>query len=290
MSLRDLTRLDGHPSRSPGALRRTAGRAVSAVFVIAVTAFFLVPMLWLLTAPFSYVSNFTVSISEPTLQNFADLFRNPYTGSSLLNSAVYSGGSVAIVVGCAALAGYALSRARVPGRNLILLVLLLLSSVVTGSAAIVPLYFIAFNLHLIDTIPGVVLVMTGGLLPAAIFILKDFMDSVPASYEESARVFGASPFQVLRDVVAPVVRPGIAVVAVWTFVSAWGNFLIPFIIVRSPSLAPAAVQIFSFQTSGGQTVLRTAAAFALLYSLPVVVLYLVVARRYGFRFYGGIKA
>jgi multiple sugar transport system permease protein len=263
---------------------------VSAVFLIAVTVFFVVPTLWLLTAPFSYVSSFTVSISQPTLQNFADLFHNPYTGSSLLNSVVYSLGSMVIVVGCAALAGYALSRARVPGRNLILLVLLLLSSVVTGSAAIVPLYFIAFNLHLIDTIPGVVLVMTGGLLPAAIFILKDFMDSVPASYEESARVLGASPFQVLRDVVAPVVRPGIAVVAVWTFVSAWGNFLIPFIIVRSPSLAPAAVQIFSFQTSGGQTVLRTAAAFALLYSLPVVVLYLVVARRYGFRFYGGIKA
>jgi multiple sugar transport system permease protein len=290
MSLEDLTRVDGRPARSLGPLRKATGRAVSALLVVAVTVFFLVPMLWLLTAPFSYVSSFTVSISQPTLQNFADLFHNPYTGSSLLNSVIYSGGSVVIVVGCAALAGYALSRARVPGRNLILLVLLLLSSVVTGSAAIVPLYFIAFNLHLIDTIPGVVLVMAGGLLPAAIFILKDFMDSVPASYEESARVFGASPFQVLRDVVAPVVRPGIAVIAVWTFVSAWGNFLIPFIIVRNPSLAPAAVQIFSFQTSGGQTVLRTAAAFALLYSLPVVVLYLVVARRYGFRFFGGIKA
>jgi multiple sugar transport system permease protein len=263
---------------------------VSAVFLIAVAVFFVVPTLWLLTAPFSYVSSFTVSISQPTLQNFADLFHNPYTGSSLLNSVVYSLGSMVIVVGCAALAGYALGRARVPGRNLILLVLLLLSSVVTGSAAIVPLYFIAFNLHLIDTIPGVILVLTGGLLPAAIFILKDFMDSVPASYEESARVFGASPFQVLRDVVAPVVRPGIAVIAVWTFVTAWGNFPIPFIIVRNPALAPAAVEIFSFQTSGGQTVLRTAAAFALLYSLPVVVLYLVVARRYGFRFYGGIKA
>ena len=66
------------------------------------------------------------------------------------------------------------------------------------------------ELNLIDTQLGVVLVMTGGLLPAAIFILKDFMDATPRSYEESARVFGATPLQILRDVVHPdrPARPG----------------------------------------------------------------------------------
>jgi multiple sugar transport system permease protein len=228
-------------------------------------------------------------LSQPTLQNFGEVFQNPYTAASLVNSAIYSGGATIIVTLCAGLAGYALSRVNTPGRNLLLLGLLLLSSVVTGSAAIVPLYFIAFTLHLIDTGLGVILIMAGGLLPAAIFILKDFMDSTPPTYEESARVFGATPWQILADVVAPLVRPGIAVVAVWTFVNAWGNFLIPYVILRNPSLQPAAVQIFSFQTSGGQTVLRAAAAFSLIYVVPVIVLYLVVQRLYGFRFHGGIK-
>ena len=73
-----------------------------------------------------------------------------------------------------------------------------------------------FQLGLIDDRSGVALVLTGGLLPAAIFILKDFMDATPKSYEESARVFGASPLQVLRHVVVPVARPGLATIGVWT--------------------------------------------------------------------------
>jgi hypothetical protein len=132
------------------------------------------------------------------------------------------------------------------------------------------------------------LVLAGGLLPAAIFILKDFTDTTPTSYEESARVFGASPFQILRDVVVPLVRPGMAVIAVWTIVNVWGNFLIPFILLRDPNLAPSVVT-YSFYTEGGQADLRLLSAFSLLYSVPVVVMYLFVQRRYGFRFYGGIK-
>ncbi|MHB8618671.1 MAG: carbohydrate ABC transporter permease [Chloroflexota bacterium] len=285
-----MTPKDGRPPvASTFRPRLTVGRVVLYGFIAVVLVFFIVPMLWLFTAPFDRVPTLTVSLARPTLQNFADLFRNPYTGPSLINSVVYSTGCAVIVILFASLAGYALSRVNTPGRNVILLSLLLLSSVVSGSAAIVPLYFLAFKLHLIDTALGVILIMAGGILPASIFILKDFMDSTPPSYEESARVFGATPFQILRDVVAPLVRPGIAVVGVWAFVNAWGNFLIPYVILRNPALAPAAVQIFSFQTSGGQTVLRSAAAFALIYSLPVIVLYLVVQRLYGFRFHGGIK-
>ncbi len=153
----------------------------------------------------------------------------------------------------------------------------------------VPIFQLMFQLGLVDSYTGVVLVMAGGLLPAGIFILKDFMDTVPRSYEESARVAGASSFQILRDIVVPVVRPGIAVIAVWTFVQVWGNFLLPFILLRSPDLQPAAVVMYSFYTSGGQADLRLISAFSLLYSVPVVLMYVFVNRRYGFRFHGGIK-
>ena len=103
--------------------------------------------------------------------------------------------------------------------------LLLLSSIVTGTAAMVPIFLLMFQLGLIDDRIGVALVLTGGLLPAAIFILKDFMDATPSSYEERARVFGASPLQVLRHVVLPIARPGLATIAVWAMVNAWGDFL-----------------------------------------------------------------
>src|SRR6266498_1250267 len=192
---------------------------------------------------------------------------------------------------CVVLAFFAfpLARVRIPGRNALLYLLLLLSSIVTGTAAMVPIYQLVFQLGLIDSRLGVVLVVSGGLLPAAIFILKDFMDTIPRSYEESARVFGASPFQILRDVVAPIARPGLATIAVWTIVQVWGNFLLPFILLRDPGKQPAAVLMRTFYTEGGSPNLALLSTFSLVYAVPVVAMYLFVNRRYGVRFPGGIE-
>ncbi|MPZ53750.1 MAG: ABC transporter permease subunit, partial [Acidimicrobiia bacterium] len=123
----------------------------------------------------------------------------------------------------------------------------------------------------------------------ALFILKDFMDTVPRSYEESALVAGASSFQILRDIVVPVVRPGLAVIAVWALVNIWGDFLTPFILLRSLDLQPAAVVIYNFYNEAGDPNIRLVAAYSFLYSIPVVLMYLFVNARYGFRFHGGIK-
>jgi multiple sugar transport system permease protein len=270
-------------------VRAVLARVGFYVFVALVSAFFTLPLLWLVIAPFDRHPTFDVEAPSWTLTNFADVFDNPNAITSLRNSAILALLTMAVVVAFAALAAYALSRVRVPGRDLLLYVLLLFSSVVTGSAAMVPVFLLVFELGLINRFSGVVLVLAGGLLPAAIFILKDFVDSMPKSYEESARVFGASSFQILKDIVAPVVRPGLAVIAVWTIVNVWGNFLIPFILLRNPDRAPAAVVIYNFYTEFGQPDLRLLSAFALIYSVPVVVMYLFVNVRYGFRFHGGIK-
>jgi multiple sugar transport system permease protein len=277
------------PSESQLIVRAFLSRLGFYLFVVVVSAFFALPLLWLLLAPFDRHPSLAVEAPSGTLQNFRDVFHDPLVVTSLRNSAILAVATTVIVVVAAALAAYALSRVRIPGRDLLLYVLLLFSSVVTGSAAMVPLFLLVFDLGLINSYGGVVLVLAGGLLPAAIFILKDFMDGMPASYEESARVFGASSFQVLRDIVTPVVRPGIAVIAVWALVQVWGNFLIPFILIRSPDKSPAAVVVYNFYTEGGQADLRLLSAFSLLYSVPVVAMYLFVSNRYGFRFHGGIK-
>ncbi len=275
------------PAGSP--VRAVLARLAFYLFVVVTSACFVLPLLWLITTPFSKQPGLDVRAPSATLANFRDVFRDPNALPSLRNSIVLALVTMALVVLLAALASYALSRVRIPGRNLLLYILLLFSSIVTGTAAMVPLFLEIFKLGLIDNYAGVILVLAAGLMPAAIFILKDFMDSMPSSYEESARVFGANSFQILRDVVAPAVRPGLAVIAVWAVVNVWGNFLIPFILLRSPSKAPAAVEVYSFYTQGGQARVGLIAAFSLLYSLPVVLLYLFVNRRYGFRFYGGLK-
>lgn len=271
-------------------VRALLGRLAFYTFIVVVAAYFFLPMLWLIVAPFDAVPTLDVRFPELTLDNFTDvLFGNPHALRSLGNSVLLAVATMLLVVAVAAPAAYALSRVHIPGRDLLLYVLLLFSSVVTGTAAMVPIFALIFNLGLIDTYVGVVLVLAGGLLPAAIFILKDFTDSTPTSYEESARVFGANSFQILRDTVLPLIRPGLAVIAVWVMVNVWSNFLMPFILLRSQELSPAAVVMYTFYTEAGQPNLRLLATFSLLYSVPVVVMYLFVNRRYGFRFYGGIK-
>ena len=183
-------------------------------------------MLWLVFAPFNASPSLAAkpggrhSATSGASSSSADV------PNALKNSVILVVITTALVLAIAAPASYALSRIQFKGRNLFLYSLLLLSSVVTGAAAILPLFMLLFSLGRLDTFDGVSFALAGGLLPAAIFILKDFTDSIPRSYEESARVFGASSFQALRHVSLPVVRPGLAVIAVWTAVPVWSNFLV----------------------------------------------------------------
>ena len=271
--------------------RAVVGRILTYVVFGLATAFFAVPLLWLVSTPFDANPGYAVHWpSKVTLHNFTTLWHNPYAPGSIENSVLLAVGTVVIVVAGAALAAYALSRVRIPGRDALLYVLLLLSSVITGTAAMVPTFLLIFQLGLIDSRFGVVLVLSGGLLPAAIFLLKDFIDAIPRSYEESARVFGASPLQILRHVVVPVARPGLATIAVWTVVQVWGTFLTPFILLSSTDKQPASVLVNTFYTEGGSPNLGLISTFSLLYSIPVVLMYLFAWSRYGFRFHGGIKS
>lgn len=270
--------------------RRYLSRIGFVFFLVLVSLFFAIPMLWLVLAPFD--ANPTMSIGMPdwTLSNFQRVFENPQAMRAILNSLIIGIGTMLLVVILGSTASYALSRVRIPGRDALLYSLLLLSSIVTGTAAMVPTFQLINLLGLINTQIAVILVITGGLLPTVIFILKDFMDSLPKSYEESARLYGAKPYQILMHVVAPVARPGIAFVAIWAIVQVWANFLVPFILLRSPELQPAAVVMHTFYTESGQADLRLISAFSLLYSLPVILIYFLVNRRFGFRFHGGIKS
>ncbi|TDD48299.1 carbohydrate ABC transporter permease [Kribbella antibiotica] len=260
------------------------------VLICAITLFFAVPMVWIASAPFDKNPGLGVHWPDWTFENVRKTLDHPYALHAIVNSLIICVTVALAVTAFAAFASYALSRVRIPGRDALLYGLLLLSSVVTGTAAMVPIFVMIYQLGLINSRFGVALVMTSGLLPAAIFILKDFVDAVPKSYEESARVFGASTLQILRDVVLPVARPGLATIMVWAFVNSWGNFLVPFLLIRSTTLQPAAVLMQTLTDEGGSVNLQVLPVFSLLFSIPVVVLYLLVNSRYGFRFHGGIKS
>lgn len=271
--------------------RKFLSRLAHYLFVTVVIAFFGIPLIWLVFTPFNPRATLAVEIpAQPTLDNFRQVFENKFALQALVqNNLILAVGTMIGITFIATLTAYALSRARIPGRNYLAYTLILFSSVVTGTAAMIPIFLIISGMGLIDNHLGVILVFIGGYLPSAIFIMRDFVDSIPRSYEESAMVAGARPFGIFRDVIMPLVRPGMMVIAIWAFVHAWGAFLIPFILLRSPDKLPASTAIYSFYSEAGTPNIPLVAAYSLLYALPVLVLYLLVNWRYGFRFFGGIK-
>ena len=267
------------------------GRIAFSALAALIGAAFALPLLWFLFAPFNARAELGLAVPDPwTLSNFVTVFGNNFAVRALWNSLIQSVGGVILVGAAATLAAYALSRSSLPGKGPVTYILLLFSSVVSGSAAMVPIFLIVSAAGLIDTHLAVILTFAGGLLPTAMFILRDFIDSIPKSYEESAMVAGASPVQAFFDVALPVIRPGIVVVVVWGFVNIWGSFLIPFILLRSDNQMPASVAIYSFYSEAGTPIVTLLAAYSLIYSLPVIILYLFVSWKFGFRFFGGIKA
>jgi len=269
----------------------TLSQILVLVVGVVIALFFTLPMLWFVFAPFNSEVSLSVAVPEQfTLENFEVAFNNEIAMRGLfVNSVIIGGGAMIGTAIIAALAAYGISRGNLPGRQLFTTVLILFSSVVTGTASMIPIFLLIFSMGLIDTHLGVILVMIGGLLPAGIFIVIDFVDGVPRSYEEAAMISGASPFALFRDITFPLIRPGLMVVGIWALVNAWGAFLTPFILLRDPLKVPAAVAFYVFYDPEGQPNIKLVAAYAVLYTIPVVVLYLLVNWRYGFSFFGGIK-
>src|SRR5690606_37649313 len=214
-------RLPDQPTPPGGAFVMRLVRFVLArigfyVLVVLIGSFFALPLLWLFTAPFHPQATLSVQLpTEPTLANFAAVFRNTFAVRALFqNSVIQAGGAMILTTLVASLAAFALARVRLPGRDVLVYVLILFSSVVTGTAAMVPIFLLIFHMGLIDTHLGVILVFTGGLLPTAIFIMRDFVAGLPRSLEESAMVAGAGSWQILRQIVLPQVRPGMMEMAV----------------------------------------------------------------------------
>jgi multiple sugar transport system permease protein len=252
--------------------------------------FFALPLLWLMVTPFSAHPSMSLKLPGVTLSNFS------WVGQAgnlrpFLSSIILSFGAMILIVVTGALGAFGLSRSSFRGKEAILYGLLLLSSIVTGVAAMVPIYWLVLKLKLVDTYVGVILVFAGGYLPTALFILKDFMDSVPRAYEEAALVDGSTSFQVFKNVAFPMARPGIAVIALLAFINAWSNFLVPFILFTSQATDkyPLAVAIFRFQDEMGLMDMGKIASYSLAYALPVVAVYLWISKKYGFGFFGGIK-
>ncbi|SDR93785.1 carbohydrate ABC transporter permease [Microlunatus soli] len=267
-------------------------RSLSDLALLVVAVFFAIPMIWVILASFNPAATLSVSWpTDPGLDNYRAIWNAETLFRPLANSIILCGGATLLSVVAAALAAYPLSRYNSRAKRPFLLTIIFATGLPI-TAVMIPVYALFVRVNLVDSMPGAILFLATSSLPYAIFLMKNFMDDVPTEIEESAWTEGASTTRALWSIVLPLMRPGTAVVTIFTFVSMWGNFFVPFMLLLSPEKLPAAVTLYTFSSQYGQVAYGQLAAFSIFYSLPVVALYLLLGRRLnsGFAAGGGLKA
>jgi multiple sugar transport system permease protein len=225
---------------------RGRARMLADAALVVIGLCFLVPITWLVLASFDAEATYQTRVpTSLTLDNFTAVLTPELTFLPLWNSLVISVGTASVTVVAALLAAYPLSRYQARF-NKPFMYGVLFGTCLPITAIMVPVYSLFVQLNLLDSLPGTILFMSAASLPIAIFMAKNFMDSVPISLEEAAWMDGASAMRALRTIVIPLMRPGIAVIGIYVFFQAWGNFFVPFVLLLSPSKQPAAISIYSF--------------------------------------------
>jgi arabinogalactan oligomer/maltooligosaccharide transport system permease protein len=252
-------------------------------------AFSLFPIVWMVSAsinPIDTLSDSHIIPSGATLDNYRDIIANP-EGSPFLTW-LWASWRIALIVGLVsvmltAMAAYAFSRFRFKGRRIGLLSLLAVQ-VFPQFLAFVALFQMlkqigdVFPAMGLDTQLGLMLVYLGGAIGVNTFLIKGFMDSVPASLDESARVDGATPSTIFWRIIMPLIRPALAVIFIIQFVTIFGEFILARTLLTTVDNLTYAVGLRTFTLADFASKWGQLAAGAMIGAVPIVVTFLIFQR------------
>ncbi len=194
------------------------------------------------------------------------------------NTVLYCAAIVTGVVALSSVTGYALALLPLPGRGA-LLTLFLLGLMVPFQSVMIPIYFLLRDIHLLETywafiVPGIAL-----RLPFGIFLMRGFFRGLPRDLTDAARLDGANEWNVFRHIMLPLAVPGMSTLVVFQFINTWNQFLMPLVFVQRDELRPVSLGTMFF--FGRFTADRgMIAAGVTLSMLPMIVLYLLLQRRF----------
>ncbi len=252
--------------------------------LIVVSAVVLYPVMLVCKKAFEPGPNFALSASPVpssfTLDHFRDLFTARGGHGELLflrhamNSLVVSLATTVVGVVLSCTAAYALSRFTFPGRRAGLTSFLVVQ-MFPATLLLLPLYVILDKLGLLNSISGLVLVYSTTAIPFCVWTLKGYFDTLPRELEEAARIDGASQWMIFRKIILPLTRPGIAVTALFSFMTAWNEFIMAstFMTDESRYTLPVLIQSSVGQFSADWGLF---AAGAVVTSLPVMIAFYVL--------------
>lgn len=242
------------------------------------------PFLWMAVSAFKTQTELTASPpvwipTEWTLENFRELLDKLDLPLYFMNSVIVAVlVTVSNLVFCSML-GYALAKLNFAGRNKIF-GLVLGALMVPGNLMLLPLFVLMSKLHLIDSYAGLVLPFAAGAF--GVFLMRQFMQSIPDELLEAARMDGAGEWYIFWRIVMPLVKPALATLSIFTFLGSWNNFVWPLIATNDPDKYTLPVALATFATdpnkAGGSNGMLMVSS--LLVVLPVVVLFIALQRHF----------
>jgi ABC-type glycerol-3-phosphate transport system permease component len=256
--------------------------------------FILFPYVWMISTSFKneveIMSNtFTWIPKKIVLKNYLWILGIQAEGVSstgqsvgllryLANSAVLSLGTVVPVAFISTLAGYSISRYRFKGRKIISM-LILSTTFFPVVLFLIPWYQLLSIMHLIDNLIGLILTFTALCMPFSLWMMKGYIDTIPAAIEECALVDGCNRLQAFCFVSVPLLGPGLVSVMAYTVVSCWNDFLIPAILTSTMKTKTISVGLTEMLTYFGKTNWGGLMAGSVVTALPVALVFIVLQRQ-----------
>jgi multiple sugar transport system permease protein len=271
--------------------RRISRAALAANLTLVILGVaFVMPILWMLFASIDSNPDWAIKLPHHlTTKHFHAVIAGGAL-HSFRNSLYLAGMTTIITTIVAALTAYPLSRRHVPLRRTFLFGILFAAGLPV-TMLLVPVYQLYVKLGWLNSLLTTSLFLAATSLPFAIWLMKNFIDAVPAELEQAAQLEGCGTLQTLVRVVLPLALPGVSVTAIYTFINAWGAFLVPLVLDSNPNDQPGPITIYNFMGSHGFFDFGQLAAFSLMFSVPVIALYLVMSRFFSgaFTFGGAIQ-
>lgn len=266
------------PNRRPRRERLAGAHVVLVIYSVIV----LVPLLFVVFLSLKDIPGILgTPLSWPQQwhpENYSQAWQDGNLLTLLINTVVVTVVSVMAILFLSSLAAYVIARYRFRGNQLLYLYF------VSGMAlpiqlVALPIFVLVRNLGLLNTLWGLILVMAGGGMSFSVFLLVNFMRSIPWELQEAATVDGAGTMRIYWHVVLPLVRPALGIVAIFQFLAIWKEFFLPLLLVQDASKMTVSVGILNFV---GQytTQWNLLLAGIVIVSLPTIIGFLLVSRQF----------
>jgi len=212
---------------------------------------------------------------DPTIDNYTQLFGRLDFATFFTNSIIVASFVTLGNIVFSSMVGYALAKLEFRGKRLLFL-LVLGTLMVPGVVTFVPLFVLTANLGLVNSYPGLILPFL--ITPLGVFLMRQFMLSLPDDIIEAARIDGAGEWRIFARVIMPLCGPAVATLTILTFLASWNNFLWPLVVATTEDkyTLPVALALYSVGQNAAQYGLMMAGAVVVV--VPVLLIFVVLQR------------